>query len=536
MSANKTNISQIRKYLNGELDARAMHELERQALHDPFLADALEGYALKGDQQHHLADLQKRLQRRTAPARKRLTLWPGLTIAASVLLFVAAGGWWLVNSRSSNVNELPMADHAIVKAKPVMPAIKAPAPAPDSAVLSPASPDNLMADNRKGSIQQKSLGNRYAPPAMAAAEPHAENMPPIPQQVQADEAVAYSPRLAQPLGKDKAANTNGVPGSSPEIRIRGARSVVGNEPLYVVDGKIYEGKPGDINPKDIESISTLKNALSTAVYGSRAANGVVLITTKAGSLARLKSDSSLTINRLASVSVTGKPALQKKDVNSSVSNVPGVEIKPIEQSLQGRVAGVTVSLDKKQKANDVLKTITGRVIAKDDKEPIPGVSIAVAGKNEKTLTDANGRFKIQVSGNDELNLAFVGFESKRVKIKGSDSLKVILNPSSASLSEVVVTGYGSPKNEVETARPQDGWEKFNQYLKENAEPVNGKTGVVRLSFVVNPDRSLTDFKILKSLSPEADKAAIELIQDGPDWLPNTNGRPEKVRLRIHFKK
>ena len=538
MSANKNNISQIRKYLNGELDARAMHELERQALDDPFLADALEGYALKGDQQHNLADLQKRLQRRTAPTRKRLTLWPSLTIAASVLLFVAAGGWWLVNSHSSSVNELPAADHAIAKAKPVMPAVKVPEPKPYSAVLSPASPDNLViTQNPKSSIQPKSLGNRYAPPAptpaAVAAEPQAESMSAKPQQVQADEAVANSPKLAQQLVRDKAAGANGLPGSSPDIRIRGVGPIAGKEPLYVVDGKVFGGKISNIKPADIQSISILKDASSTAIYGSRGANGVVLVTTKRHSIARLKSDSALSENMLASVPIYGNQAQERKEATSSVASVKPAEI---QQSLQGSVAGVIVSKGKKVKASDTLRTITGKVLDKSG-TPLPGVSILTADKSKIVQTDVNGKFKIDAFNKEELLVSYIGYESKRLKVKGKDSLNVSLNPSSASLNEVVVVGYGAANNEreAEAARPQKGWSVFNQYIKDNAKPVNGKIGVVRLSFVVNTDRSLTNFKILKSLSAEADKAAIELVQNGPVWLPNTDRQSETVSLRIRFK-
>jgi TonB-dependent SusC/RagA subfamily outer membrane receptor len=539
VSANKTNISQIRKYLNGELDARAMHELEHQALNDPFLADALEGYERRGDQHHNLADLQKRLQHRTAPAKRRISLWPTISIAASVLLFVAVGGWWLVSNRSAvTQKELAATDKTIVKTQPLMPAVKAPAPpVRDSAVLKPASPNNLIiAGNRKSSIQQKSFSGRYASPpsaAMAAAEPQAESTPAKPQEVQADEAVAYSPRLAQRLVRDKRADANGLLGNSPDIRIRGLRSVGGKEPLYVVDGKIYNGKLADFNTKDIENIFVLKDASSTAIYGSRGANGVILITTKPGSMARLKSDSSaLNKNMLAEVVVVGYPVQYKRDVTASVSSVKPVQI---EQALQGTLAGVQVSKNvKRQKLADTLRTITGQVLAKDDGQPLPGVSIAVAGKNERTQTDANGRFKIKALPGDELNLAYIGFETKRLKVNKQDSLNITLKQNESALSEVVVIGYGASKDEAATARPQNGWSEFNQYLKENAKPVNGKTGVVRLSFVVNADHTLSDFKILKNLSPEADKAAIKLIEDGPVWLPNTNAKPQTVKLRIRF--
>ena len=76
---------------------------------------------------------------------------------------------------------------------------------------------------------------------------------------------------------------SGAPGGTTTIRIRGPNSIIGgNEPLYVIDGFVGVDM-GDINPTDIASIQILKDASSTAIYGSRGANGVVLITTKNGS-------------------------------------------------------------------------------------------------------------------------------------------------------------------------------------------------------------------------------------------------------------
>src|SRR5699024_3133104 len=89
-------------------------------------------------------------------------------------------------------------------------------------------------------------------------------------------------------------NNSGQPGSSPTVRIRGFGSVNGNRsPLYVVDGVPIDNTNSDvsgeginplnsINPSDVKSISVLTDAVATAIYGSRGANGVVVITTKTG--------------------------------------------------------------------------------------------------------------------------------------------------------------------------------------------------------------------------------------------------------------
>ena len=74
---------------------------------------------------------------------------------------------------------------------------------------------------------------------------------------------------------------SGEPGSVGSIRIRGTGFFGGNEPLFVIDG-VLTGDSPNLNPNDVESIQILKDASSTAIYGSRAANGVVVITTKKG--------------------------------------------------------------------------------------------------------------------------------------------------------------------------------------------------------------------------------------------------------------
>ncbi|NET37731.1 MAG: TonB-dependent receptor plug domain-containing protein, partial [Cyanothece sp. SIO1E1] len=94
---------------------------------------------------------------------------------------------------------------------------------------------------------------------------------------------------------------DGQPGASSGIRVRGFGSVnASSEPLYVVDGIIFSGSLSSINPNDVESITVLKDASSTALYGSKAANGVVMITTKGGR----KDAEKLTLN--ISRGVTGR--------------------------------------------------------------------------------------------------------------------------------------------------------------------------------------------------------------------------------------
>ncbi|MEM1138090.1 MAG: carboxypeptidase-like regulatory domain-containing protein, partial [Bacteroidota bacterium] len=102
---------------------------------------------------------------------------------------------------------------------------------------------------------------------------------------------------------------SGIPGAGASLRVRGVGSTNNSEPLYVIDGIIIgnEGGGGQasisplalLNPNDIESIDILKDASATAIYGARAGNGVVIITTKRGKAGRM----SINFDTYASVNV-----------------------------------------------------------------------------------------------------------------------------------------------------------------------------------------------------------------------------------------
>ena len=104
--------------------------------------------------------------------------------------------------------------------------------------------------------------------------------------------------------------TSSEPGADPEIRVRGAASIsAGNNPLYVIDGVPQDSMTG-INPNDIASIEVLKDAASSAIYGSRGSNGVVIVTTRSGQKGK---------PRVTYTGTVGLATLEKKmDVLSAV--------------------------------------------------------------------------------------------------------------------------------------------------------------------------------------------------------------------------
>lgn len=104
--------------------------------------------------------------------------------------------------------------------------------------------------------------------------------------VDADELSALPVTSAEQALQGRAAGVTivntGSPGSAPVVRIRGLGTMNNNDPLYVIDGVIASGL-GDLNTNDIQSINILKDASTTAIYGSLGSNGVVMVTTKKGS-------------------------------------------------------------------------------------------------------------------------------------------------------------------------------------------------------------------------------------------------------------
>lgn len=109
--------------------------------------------------------------------------------------------------------------------------------------------------------------------------------------ISADDLVGKSPVRMDNALKGLAAGVNvtsasGQPGDSPRVRVRGTGTYNNSDPLYIVDGMPIGGGLDFVNPNDIESIEVLKDAASGAIYGARAANGVILVTTKKGKVGK----------------------------------------------------------------------------------------------------------------------------------------------------------------------------------------------------------------------------------------------------------
>lgn len=200
----------------------------------------------------------------------------------------------------------------------------------------------------------------------------------------------------------------GQPGAAPEVRIRGFGSISsGNDPLYVVDGIPYSGNISNISPNDIESISVLKDASSTALYGSRAANGVVVVTTKKGQ----KDRSSINVRYTKGVSTRGVPEYDRVGVGQYYPLMWEIYRNSVAYRATNPVALPTAN----QQATDQLISLVGYNVYNVPNNQVVDVNGQMNPNAQLIFSpdDLNWEKPIMRQGNrDELNVSFAGGQNK----------------------------------------------------------------------------------------------------------------------------
>jgi hypothetical protein len=235
--------------------------------------------------------------------------------------------------------------------------------------------------------------------------------------------------------------------------------------------------------------------------------------------------------------------------------------------LEGRVGGLTLdSTARISMANALYKraanslVFKGRVLDNHD-NPVPGASLILNGyANTGTVTDRQGQFKLYLPSKDSIpyvTVAMIGYGQRSFPLNtltGNDMADHVihLQPSEASLDEVVVSGFGSKRKETMAAVPSDSEDKLDS-LWQKARPVIGKaaylhyldtaqkslaldssiTGTETVSFEVDKKGILTSFKIEQSLSPAHDEAIIRLVKEGPAWQL-LKQKEVRATVSLHF--
>ncbi len=133
--------------------------------------------------------------------------------------------------------------------------------------------------------------------------------------------------------------SSGVPGGSMKIRVRGASSVnKSNDPLYVVDGIVRQTGLEGISPEDIQSIQVLKDASSTAIYGARGANGVVMVQTKSGKagVTQVTFDASVGVSNAYNV----PEVMSTQDYANALVTYKGADASALADYISGKNPGI----------------------------------------------------------------------------------------------------------------------------------------------------------------------------------------------------
>lgn len=181
-------------------------------------------------------------------------------------------------------------------------------------------------------------------------------------------------------------------------------------------------------------------------------------------------------------------------------------------------------------------TALGRVGDKNTGEPIVGAAIKIVGTTKGTVTDKDGRFKLTVKRGDEVQVAYVGYESQSLPIRNYNEIGLHLE-------------FDLVKNNVDEANKiYDAVEKMPEFpggkealksyvassIKYPAEAEKaGIQGRVHTAFIVEKDGCVTGARAMTSVDPQLDAEAIRIIRNMPKWTPGMqDGKPVRVKYLV----
>jgi TonB-linked SusC/RagA family outer membrane protein len=302
---------------------------------------------------------------------------------------------------------------------------------------------------------------------------------------------------------------NGRPGASPQINVRGFNSISqSNAPLFVIDG-VPGGDLGTLNPNDIESIDILKDASAAAIYGSRASNGVVIVTTRRGKSGK---------GTIGFNTYYGWQSLERKVDMMNSQEIARFQYQSLvnRNADEGNPMGPDPTRWRRPVAQTILDVLNGTNTTDTDWQdeifrvaPMQSYQLSLGGGAEKLRYYLSGEYLDQ--DGIVLNSSFKRY-SLRINLDGNitDRLRVSasLNPSFTLRTEVPTDGQGGNANSIIgsalLAQP------FYAPYKENSEYANlyGTDAGVDIENPVATAREILDrrkgFNFLSSVSGEYD--------------------------------
>lgn len=303
---------------------------------------------------------------------------------------------------------------------------------------------------------------------------------------------------------------NGDPGANPKIRIRGINTIGSNDPLIIIDG-FSSNSINDIHPSDIESIDVLKDASASAIYGARAAGGVILITTKKGKYGEQKMNVTLDasygvanvtkrldlVNSADLVSMIDEARLNENAMQGNTANKTYDELWPGDNWGRQDLTNWQDELFKQGTVKDVSLSVQGgsnkgiyafSATSRDDEGTMPGAyakRLTLRGNIEvKVLKD-----KLKLGS----NLSFVSKDnqgSNQGDIWGADLFRVAQTPGNIPAYDANGKGYQETNPaKINYFMPGDLYQNHAVIFNERTSP---STNFISILFA--------DLKILKELT------------------------------------
>jgi len=249
---------------------------------------------------------------------------------------------------------------------------------------------------------------------------------------------------------------------------------------------------------------------------------------------------------LAAIAVA---AFARPEVSNELNEISSVKVNDLTSIMKvEEVKSVENSSEEKF-------TITGNVLSDKTKKPVVGASVLVRGTTNGTLTDANGKFELQVKKGDVLMVSYVGLQTQSLSVVTESKLVVWMRDDVQSMEEMVVVGMASdgvgapsvdhPDKKVVAVADVPNGEKEQQeiftvveempqfpggmgeamkFLAQNikypAVAQQAKVeGRVIVQFLVKENGKVADIKVMRGVSPELDAEAMRVVGLMPDWIP-----------------
>ncbi|RYG21329.1 MAG: hypothetical protein EOO07_02885 [Chitinophagaceae bacterium] len=481
------DIDVLEDYLDGKLDAKTMHRVERISLEDPFVAEALAGLSLSPKRTQSLSLLQKQLQERIAQKPLQEKRWQitsqrlSIAAAAAVLFVTVSLLFWMRenNNREKIASNTPKKVEVAIAANkvPERPVVKAKDEV--EKIITEARVDRSVASTRQTTTR------RRAPAAIA-------DLSVVDSEPKASDLVVATPVEAKQRNEVS---------SALKAKVAGLSMYPGN----AIQGVVYDEDKRPIPGATVKLNGTLQNAR-----------------TDSKGQFNLKVDSLLK-NPTLNVAYLG---FVPKEVSAKKNENLAIELKPDASVLNEVVVtagGVNKKLLEVQKDNLVVKGVA----LDENNRPIVGAVVKLNEGRKMVIVNSNGEFSLRldsITGNPKLNVLHGGYLPQQVDANPNKEIIVkLIKPTEPYY--IVLGG----------TTPIDGLPSYNKYLKSNNRLT--KNGYiykdVLLSFEIDKEGRPSAIKVQYGIDKIHDEEAIRLVKEGPKW----NFRPvghNLVTLSVQF--